>query len=238
MTTIGQVCVPQTGRSLTGGRAQAECWSRPRSTRLDVSKATPLNIVPVSRPQGRDAAPGHAQGARRGDQPRCSSRSASTSYSRRSSGGFFGIGRGNPDDQTIPGSPARSTGKAFRRAPAPFNNITGGTTLGLFGKLFGARPPRTLDLAAERRRRHDPRRAEPDGVVGRNRQLPRRRRVPDPDLAGAGRGHDRVQAIWCRPRLHSDRACRRPHLDARPTGSQPAVRCGLRQAQRLQSSRR
>ena len=49
------------------------------------------------------------------------------------------------------------------------------------------------------------RRAEPDGAVGRDGELPRRRRDPDPAKPGAGLGLGRVQAIWREPRLHPPR---------------------------------
>ena len=98
---------------------------------------------------------------------------------------------------------------------------------GAAGKLFGLDLLGSLDLAADRRPGHHARRAEPDRAVGRNRQLPRRRRIPGPGGAGAiGAISDRVQAIWRRPRLHADRPRRRPHLDARPPRSQRTVDAG------------
>jgi pilus assembly protein CpaC len=123
-------------------------------------------------------------------------------------GGFqFGIGQGNPG--TITGA-----GKTF-------NVSSVGTTLGAAGKLFGLDILSTLDLA------------ESDGALGRNRKLPRRRRIPDPDLAVARLDLDRVQAVRCRSRLHADRPCGWPDLDARPSRSQRAFERRQRQDWRL-----
>ena len=63
-------------------------------------------------------------------------------------------------------------------------------------------------------RDHDPRRADPDRFVGRDRKLPRRRRIPGPDRSkrrrrGAGqrqhRDHGRMEAVRRQPRFHSRR---------------------------------
>ena len=97
-----------------------------------------------------------------------------------------------------PGQPGHdSLADASRRAPARrhprrFNIASAAPRSALAGKLLGLDLLGTLDLAAERRPGHHPRRAEPDRAFGRDRQLPRRRRIPDPDLAVARRGHDRI----------------------------------------------
>ncbi|MEO5773386.1 MAG: type II and III secretion system protein family protein [Sphingomicrobium sp.] len=68
---------------------------------------------------------------------------------RHTSGGtLFGIGRGNPGTINVANGPADPlTGVARETVSgATFNNIAGGTTLGLFGKLFGMDMLGTLDL--------------------------------------------------------------------------------------------
>ena len=55
-----------------------------------------------------------------------------------------------------------------------------------------ARPVRLARPCRDRRPGHHPGRAEPDRAFGRNRQLPGRRRVPDPGVAGARLGLDRI----------------------------------------------
>ena len=57
--------------------------------------------------------------------------------------------------------------------------------------------------ARDRRPRQCPGRAEPDGAVGRDRELPRRRRVPDPGRHRRRPDPDRVQAVRRQPRLHA-----------------------------------
>ena len=67
-----------------------------------------------------------------------------------------------------------------------------------------------------------PGRAEPGGAVGRHRELPRRRRISDPGAGRARHGHHRLQALRRRPRLHADRAQRRPDQPEDRAGGQPA----------------
>ena len=69
-----------------------------------------------------------------------------------------------------------------------------------------------------------PGRAQPGGAVGRHRELPRRRRISrsrsrrrrqQPD-------HGRIEALRRRPRLHADRAARRPDQSEDRARGQPA----------------
>jgi pilus assembly protein CpaC len=69
----------------------------------------------------------------------------------RSGGNILGsIGRGNPGTiGTVPGAPGTidpTTGQAAGSTLVTFNNLTGGTTLGLFGKVLGLDMLGTLDL--------------------------------------------------------------------------------------------
>jgi pilus assembly protein CpaC len=71
--------------------------------------------------------------------------------SRDSSGGtLFGIGRGDPGSiDRVPGTPGTidpATGLPAGSTSVKFNNLLGGTTLGLFGKVFGLDMLGTLDL--------------------------------------------------------------------------------------------
>ena len=76
-------------------------------------------------------------------------------------GTLFSIGRGNPGTiNTVNGKVDPATGLSPESIQdVTFNNLVGGTTLGLFGKILGLDVLGTLDLLAERRRHHDPRRA-------------------------------------------------------------------------------
>jgi pilus assembly protein CpaC len=69
----------------------------------------------------------------------------------RSGGSILGnIGRGNPGSiKTIPGTPGTidpETGLPAGSTSVTFNNLAGGTTLGLFGKILGLDVLGTLDL--------------------------------------------------------------------------------------------
>ncbi len=89
------------------------------------------------------------------------------------------------------------------------------------GLLSGATPYGFLARRAQSRRRlhrrgpqrarakgpcAQPRGAQPGGAVGRYRELPRRRRVPDPGPGLARHRDDRLQALRRRALLHADRA--------------------------------
>ena len=68
--------------------------------------------------------------------------------SRDNTGGLlFGIGRGSPGGITTVTTPNSDTGVAQGGTGFTFNNIAGGTTLGLAGKLLGLDLLGTLDLA-------------------------------------------------------------------------------------------
>ena len=169
--------------------AQAELLVARRSTRVDAKEGGPQDRA--GQPAASTATPLQVTLKVRIAEMnrRCSSRSASICLSAirrripvRRRPGQPGHHRAvRPDDDTRLGGSRVS-----------FNSVVGGTTLGLFGKMFGLDLLGTLDLAAEGRPGDDARRAEPDRAVGRNRQLPRRRRIPGPGLAGARRGHDRI----------------------------------------------
>src|SRR5207302_891593 len=67
----------------------------------------------------------------------------------RSSGGtLFGIGQGNPGTINVAKGPANPlTGVQPETVTGvTFNNIVGGTTLGLFGRIFGMDLLGTIDL--------------------------------------------------------------------------------------------
>jgi pilus assembly protein CpaC len=71
--------------------------------------------------------------------------------SRDNSGGtLFGIGRGNPGTITrvggAPGTVDPTTGLPAGSTNVTFNNLAGGTTLGLFGRILGLDVLGTLDL--------------------------------------------------------------------------------------------
>ena len=68
--------------------------------------------------------------------------------SRDSGGTLFGIGQGNPGTINVAkGPPDPITGVQLETVVgATFNNIVGGTTLGLFGKVLGLDVLGTLDL--------------------------------------------------------------------------------------------
>jgi pilus assembly protein CpaC len=68
----------------------------------------------------------------------------------RSGGTLFGVGRGNPGTiGTVPGQPGTfdpATGLPAGSTLVKFNNLAGGTTLGLFGKILGLDVLGSLDL--------------------------------------------------------------------------------------------
>ena len=100
-------------------------------------------------PQGGDAAPGDAQGAHRRNEPVGAEAVGVNLLSRDSTGGtLFGIGRGDPGTINVvngPKDPATGTSSESIQ-DVTFNNIVGGTTLGLFGKILGLDVLGTLDL--------------------------------------------------------------------------------------------
>ena len=190
----------------------------------------------------RDAAAGEAAGADRRGQPLAVTRTIGVNLlSRDHTGGFqFGIGQGaSPGTITDVGlrpliDPAtglpqvvgtNSSSRTRRRHRARRSASPAGCSASTCCRR--ARPGREQRPG----RRRSP--SRPDRAFGRDRQLPGRRRVPDPDLAVARHGHDRVQAIRRQPRLHPDRAGERPHLDARPAGSVGAFDRGRDPLQRL-----
>ena len=63
-------------------------------------------------------------------------------------GSLFGIGQGNPGTINVAKGPADPITGVIRQTVtgATFNNIVGGTTLGLFGQIFGIDLLGTLDL--------------------------------------------------------------------------------------------
>ena len=90
---------------------------------------------------------------------------------------------------------------------------------------------RVAQCARAEGRRPQPGRAEPGRAVGRHRELPRRRRISDPGARRARPGHDRIQEIRRRPRLHADRAERRPDQPEDRARGEPArlppIRCTI-----------
>ena len=175
----------------------------------------------VSRLQVGDAAAGHAEGHDRRGQPLVLKQIGVNLLTRDTDQRLPVRHRPGQAGIICRSGPRRSITAASRRsfAPGRLRHIVGAAaSCSASTSLLG----RSTWLQTDGLVTHA-RRAEPDRAFGRNRQLPRRRRVPDPGLAVARRGDDRVQAIWRRPRLHADRPRRRPHLDARPPGSQRAV---------------
>jgi pilus assembly protein CpaC len=68
----------------------------------------------------------------------------------KTGGTLFGVGRGNPGTiNTVPGQPGTidpTTGLPAGSTTVNFNTLSGGTTLGLFGKILGLDVLGTLDL--------------------------------------------------------------------------------------------
>ena len=106
------------------------------------------------------------------------------------------------------GSPGRSIPAAARSRTADraFNNLVGATTLGLFGHIFGLGPARharsrcrTTALSSTL--------AEPTltALSGETASFLAGGEFPIPVSQGNNAVTDRVQAVWCRPRLHADR---------------------------------
>ena len=117
----------------------------------------------------------------------------------RQHGGFkFGIGQGNratirrSGTGTDPAACRRSFAHDRRHDARPARQA--------------ARPrhPRHARPRRERRPGDHARRTEPDRAVGRNRQLPRRRRIPDPGVAGPRLGRrsniSNMASAWPSPR--------------------------------------
>ena len=99
-----------------------------------------------------------------------------------------------------------------------------------------AQPGRQLRCADHRARqpgaRDHPGGADADGDLRRDREFPRRRRVPDPGAAGQSGHHDRVQELRRQRGLHADGAGRQPHQHQGPPRGQRAHPDGRHHDQR------
>ena len=137
-----------------------------------------------------------------------------------------------------------ATGRAFstgRRPAVPARRRCGRGRQLADGQLQQRRPQHQRHRRRPRARGPGqcPGRAEPHRPVGRDRELPGRRRVPGAGRPGRRQQHrDPVQAVRREPRLHADGAERRADQPARPTGGQRSQRQGRHQARTTWSSRR
>lgn len=151
VTTVGQVAVINGTVSSPEDAAQAEMLVKAAlNPGIDVTSANaPLNIVPVSRL--KVATPLQVMlKVRVAEMNRSAVKQFGVNLlSHDSTGGtLFGIGRGNPGTiNVVKGTADPATGLAPENIQdVTFNNLAGGTTLGIFGKLLGLNMLGTLDL--------------------------------------------------------------------------------------------
>ena len=149
--TVGQVAVINGTVGSPEDAAQAEMLVKAAlNPGVDVTKGdTALNIVPVSRL--KVATPLQVMlKVRIAEVNRSAMKQIGVNLLNRTSGTghLFGIGQGNPGTINIAKGPANPfTGVVPETVTgATFNNIAGGTTLGLFGRIFGMDLLGTLDL--------------------------------------------------------------------------------------------
>ena len=193
--------------------------------------------------RGDCAAAGHAGGAlRRSHRARPAAISACSGTCSASTT-LANIGNRTPSDQlpVTNSNPVATAGSSSRARPSAARtsraSALGISPVVVAGVLSGTAPFGVMVGKHARGRRRDRRhhqcagaegrrplagRAEPRGAVGRHRELPRRRRISDPGARRARHGHDRLQALRRRPRLHADRAERRPDQPEDRAGGQPA----------------
>ena len=151
VTTVGQVAVINGTVASPEDAAQAEMLVKAAlNPGVDITAANaPLNIVPVSRL--KVATPLQVMlRVRIAEMNRSAVKQFGVNLlSHDSTGGtLFGIGRGNPGTiNVVKGTANPATGLAPENIQdVTFNNLVGGTTLGLFGKIFGLNMLGTLDL--------------------------------------------------------------------------------------------
>jgi len=154
VTNVGQVAVLNGTVASPEEATQAEMLVRAAlNPGVDVSKPdVPLTVVPVSRL--KIATPLQVMlKVRIAEMNRSLTKQFGVNLLTRdhSGGGVLGnIGRGNPGSiGTVPGAPGTidpGTGLPAGSTSVLFNNLTGGTTLGLFGKILGLDVLGTLDL--------------------------------------------------------------------------------------------
>ena len=151
VTTVGQVAVLNGTVASPDDAAQAEMLVRAAlNPGVDVTKSdVALNIVPVSRL--KVATPLQVLlKVRIAEVNKSALKNVGVNLlSRDSTGGtLFGIGRGDPGKFNVvngPKDPATGTSSESIQ-DVTFNNIVGGTTLGLFGRILGLNVLGTLDL--------------------------------------------------------------------------------------------
>lgn len=151
VTTVGQVAVINGTVASPEDAAQAEMLVKAAlNPGIDITAANaPLNIVPVSRL--KVATPLQVMlKVRVAEMNRSAVKQFGVNLlSHDSTGGtLFGIGRGNPGTiNVVKGTADPATGLAPESVQdVTFNNLAGGTTLGIFGKLLGLNMLGTLDL--------------------------------------------------------------------------------------------
>jgi pilus assembly protein CpaC len=152
VTTVGQVAVINGTVASPEDAAQAELLVRSAlNPGIDATKeGVALNIVPVNRL--RTATPLQVTlKVRIAEMSRSALKQVGVNLLNRDSGStLFGIGQGNPGTiKTVPGAPGTidsATGLPAGSTNVVFNSIVGGTTLGLFGHIFGTDLLGTLDL--------------------------------------------------------------------------------------------
>ncbi|HEX3677805.1 MAG TPA: type II and III secretion system protein family protein [Sphingomicrobium sp.] len=151
VTTVGQVAVINGTVASPEDAAQAEMLVKAAlNPGVDITSANaPLNIVPVSRL--KIATPLQVMlKVRVAEMNRSAVKQFGVNLlSHDSTGGtLFGIGRGNPGTiNVVKGTADPNTGLSPENIQdVTFNNLAGGTTLGIFGKLLGLNMLGTLDL--------------------------------------------------------------------------------------------
>jgi pilus assembly protein CpaC len=147
VTSVGQVAVINGTVESPDDAAQAQELVR-AMLNPGVKAGDPLNIVPVNRL--KTATPLQVMlKVRIAEMNRSLVKKMGVNLLNRSTGGtLFGIGRGNPGTINVAkGPPDPVTGVVQETVTgATFNMLTGGTTLGLFGRIFGTDLLGTLDL--------------------------------------------------------------------------------------------
>ena len=147
VTTVGQVAVINGTVASPEDAAQAQMLVR---TMLNpgIADGAPLNIVPINRL--KTATPLQVTlKVRIAEMNRTLVKQFGINLASRDTGGtLFGIGRGNPGSINVATGPADPiTGvKPETVTGATFNILSGGTTLGLFGRILGLDALGTLDL--------------------------------------------------------------------------------------------
>jgi pilus assembly protein CpaC len=152
VTSVGQVAVINGTVASPDDAAQAELLVRTLlNPGMDATKeGATLNIIPINRL--RTATPLQVTlKVRIAEMNRTAMKQIGVNLLNRDTGStLFGIGQGNPGTiKIVPGAPGtidEATGLPAGSTNVIFNSIVGGTSLGLFGHIFGTDLLGTLDL--------------------------------------------------------------------------------------------